>query len=340
MATLADIARLLNVNKTTVSKALRGSSDISRETREKVLRAAGEMGYRPRARAEGNAGGMIGLICPEIVSHHYSRLVTSIDARLRQKGFLPHILLTGFSPALEENALRALAGLRVAGVVCITEQPDIGASVAGAFGLSGVPVVILGLNYESPEHDVLSVDEMSGIAGAVDQLLRGGHRRIAFIGEPLTDGRLNCFRTALRERGAACPEALMMFRNERGESCGYNGMRALLALPEGERPTAVVAAYDTIALGAFRAIAERGLRVPEDISLTGFDDADFCPYLPVSLSSVSCNVEEMGRVAVAILLRKVRDRGFRLRQAVKIHAKFLPRESVAPVRGGGQGPGR
>ncbi len=339
MATLQDIAEAVNLNKTTVSKALRGASDISLHTRERVWKAARDLGYRPRARRGGSARQAIGLICPEVNSCFYANLVTTIDRGLRQLGYTPHILLSSFSGQVEESDLRALARMDMAGAICITERCDSYEAIAHAFGVLSGPVVVLGLDDKSADHDVISVDEESGIAGAVDHLLREGHSRIAFIGEPLTAGRLNAFRAALKQRGAACPEKYVRMRPERNEDCGYLAMNDLLSMPAEDRPTAVVSAYDRIALGAYRAMSEQGLRVPDDLSLTGFDDATFCPWLPVSLSSISCGTEEIGGLAVELLKKRLDDPSSPVRQTVSIHTKFFPRESVgAAPEGRSQAP--
>lgn len=305
MATLADIAAALNLNKTTVSKALNDSSDISRATKQRVLEEAERVGYtkHKRKKVPVERRNLVGIICPEIVSGYYARIATHLQAHLRKKGFQALLALSAFSPELEKEQLAFLTQLNPSGIIVVTEQRDISNSIHDIPGAQSIPTVVMGLNYASREYDVVSVDETYGIRALVEHLAKQGHRRIAFIGDALAQSRLHALRQALAQKDIALPEEYVATPDVRNEPCGYEGMKRLLALKTP--PTAVVAGYDTIALGAYRAIAEAGLRVPEDIALTGFDDADFCPFLPCALTSVDCDVAAQCRVAVAILSSKI-----------------------------------
>jgi len=120
-------------------------------------------------------------------------------------------------------------------------------------------------------------------------------------------------------------EEHMVLSDSRNEECGYNGMCHLLSLKE--RPTAVFAAYDTIALGAYRALTVNGLCVPEDVSLVSIDDSDFCRYLPQSLTSVNYDVAAECRVAVAILLNRIKEQDSLSVQSAAIIPRLIIRES-------------
>jgi LacI family transcriptional regulator len=124
-------------------------------------------------------------------------------------------------------------------------------------------------------------------------------------------------------------EELVILSDERGEKCGYESALTLLSL--ADRPTAIVAGYDTIALGAYRALSEQGVRIPEDIALVGFDDSDFCRYLPTSMTSVNYDVAAECRVAVAILLGRIREGDSHAIQTVAIVPTLIVRESTASV---------
>ncbi len=327
MATLADIAAALNLNKTTVSKALNDSSDISRATKQRVLEEAERVGYtkHKRKKVPVERRNLVGIICPEIVSGYYARIATHLQAHLRKKGFQALLALSAFSPELEKEQLAFLTQLNPSGIIVVTEQRDISNSIHDIPGAQSIPAVVMGLNYASREYDVVSVDETYGIRALVEHLAKQGHRRIAFIGDALAQSRLHALRQALAQKDIALPEEYVATPDVRNEPCGYEGMKRLLALKTP--PTAVVAGYDTIALGAYRAIAEAGLRVPEDIALTGFDDADFCPFLPCALTSVDCDVAAQCRVAVAILSSKILQNGETFTQSVAITPRLMARES-------------
>ena len=328
MATLMDIARALDLNKTTVSKALNDSSDISRETKNRVLAEAERIGYVKHKLKKGlqNQSGVIGIICPEVVSYYYAQIVTSLSSCLRNKGYDTLLMLSAFSAEGEKQQLSQMVRLNVAGIIIITEQTDVSATIRAVHGAGRIPTVIMGLNYESKSHDVVSVDEEYGIRSIVEHLVDAGHRRIAFLGDQLVNNRLKHLRRYLELRGIDFPDEYVVLSDKRNEECGYEGMKRLLALESW--PTAVLTGYDTIALGAYRAMTEQDVRVPEDIALAGFDDADFCRYLPTALTSVNCDVAAECRVATAILMNRMRAEEPQFTQTVAIVPRLIVREST------------
>lgn len=330
MATLSDIAALVGVNKTTVSKALRGSSDISRETRQRVQTAAAQLGYAAAPRKVSAPARLVGVLCPEVTSYYYSRIVTALNEFLMEQSFATVLMLTDFSHRREEELIDQLAKLDVAGAICITEHPNIGDILAAQTRGRAMPTVVMGLNYEALDHDAVSVNERLGIRQAVERLILLKHRRIAFIGDELENERLRYLREALSAKGLSLPDEYISISPKRFEARGYEGMKALLKL--AVPPTAVVAGYDAVALGAYRAICEAGLSVPGDLSLVGFDDADFCGFLPISLTSINSNAADMCRIVTKILLKKIREPEYRIVQTVAVQPEFIARESIGPAR--------
>ena len=328
MATLTDIAQALGLNKTTVSKALNDSSDISPETKARVQMEANRIGYikhklKKRPNRQVN---LIGIICPEVVSHYYAQVVTHLSANIHKKGYGTIFLLSEFSPAMETVSLTQLVNLNVAGIVFITEQTDVCSIISSVPGASDIPTIIMGLNYMSKDHDVVSVDEAYGIVALVDHLVERGHRHIAFLGDNLVSNRLNYFRRAMASKGLRLPEEYICLSDKRNEVCGYEGMRQLMTLRSP--PTAVFSGYDRIALGAYRAATEMNLRVPEDVALAGFDDADLCSYLPKTMTSVNCDVEAGCRVATAILMSRICEGDSTFTQTVAITPRLIVKEST------------
>ena len=175
MATLADIAAALNLNKTTVSKALNDSSDISRATKQRVLEEAERVGYtkHKRKKVPVERRNLVGIICPEIVSGYYARIATHLQAHLRKKGFQALLALSAFSPELEKEQLAFLTQLNPSGIIVVTEQRDISNSIHDIPGAQSIPTVVMGLNYASREYDVVSVDETYGIRALVEHRQAG-----------------------------------------------------------------------------------------------------------------------------------------------------------------------
>lgn len=327
MATLEDIASSLNLNKTTVSKALNDSSDISLITKKRVREEAERIGYaKGKKRHITGSGTIIGIICPEVLSYYYSEMLTYLSSNLQKKGFQTLLSLSGFSPDAERQQLEQFVRINVSGVIIITEQADISSAIKSVPNSDMVPIVIMGLNYKAKDRDVVSIDEEYAIRSIVDHMLSLGHSSIAFIGEELVSSRLHFLQEAVKAHGFSIPREYIALTEKRNEECGYYGMKQLLALKE--RPTAVFAGYDAIALGAYRALIEQGIRIPDDISLVGFDNANFCAFLPISLTSVDYDVEAECRVAAAILLGRISDGRNRLTQSVAINPKLVIREST------------
>lgn len=327
--TLLDIANRLGLNKTTVSKALNNSSDISRETRERVLAEADRIGYvkHLRKRAAQRESSLIGIVCPEVTSHYYSQAVTFLNARLQEKNYHMILALSDFSPEVEKMQLAQFVQMNVAGIIAITEQVDLSPAIHSIPGANAIPMVIMGLNYESRDIDVVSIDEKSGVREVVEHLIERGHRRIGFVGDQFVSPRLEALRNCLAANGIPLPEEYVALSDKRNEECGYEAIQQLLRL--SERPTAVFAGYDSIALGAYRALSEAGVRIPEDIALVGVDDSDFCRYLPCSMTSVNYDIAAECRVATAILLGRIRNREQKFVQTAAIVPRLAIRESTA-----------
>lgn len=329
MATLNDIAANLGLNKTTVSKALNGSTDISASTRERVIAEARKIGYVKvnRSKKQNARKQTVGIVCPEITSFYYASLVTELTELLHSKGYKTIVMLSSFSAESEKECLAELISLNVCGIVFVTEEGDIAPIIHSQSDVSDFPpLVVIGLNCTSREFDTVSVDEDYAIQLITDYLISLGHRSFAFIGDNLVGKRLEYLRKRLENKGIALRPDQIILSDKRNEECGYECMNRLLG--KKELPTAVVAGYDTIALGAIRALSEHGMSVPEQMSLVSFDDADFSRFLPLSITTVSYDAAAESKVAVAILLSRIHDGNSTFKQTAAIIPKLIVREST------------
>lgn len=328
MATLSDIAANLGINKTTVSKALNGSNDISASTCERVIAEAKRVGYIKTGRKRNRLPQkqIVGIICPEITSFYYASLVTELTELLHSKKYKTVVMLSNFAAENEKECLSELIALNVCGVILITEESVISEEVHTLPGIDNMPLVVIGLNCTSREYDTVSVDEDYAIQLITDHLISLGHRSFAFIGDQLVGKRLDYLKNHLERHGISMSPERIVLSDKRNEACGYEGMNRLLA--QKELPTAVVAGYDTIALGASRALSEHGLCVPDHLSLVSFDDADFCRYLSRSITTVSYDAAAESKVAVAILLSRIHDGNSTFKQTAAIIPKLIVREST------------
>jgi DNA-binding LacI/PurR family transcriptional regulator len=333
MARLSDIASLTGVNISTVSKALRGKDDINPQTRRRIIEAARTLRYSSRRAGAGEPAGMsgtIGVICPEIRSGYYAQIVTALESYLRHRGFG---MLLGFTDFIHQHETALLDRFRqqsVSGIVCVTEHEKIEYDLRTFRSVYDMPVVVVATVIAIEDFDYVKVNDALGVRMAVAHLHELGHSVIGFVGDSVSRQRRDVFAEALEQHGIPVREEGIRLGAERFEVGGYLRMKELLGLRTP--PTAVLAAYDDVAIGAMRAIAEAGLSVPGDISVVGIDGIQVGGYLPTSLTSVACDTSEMAETAARILLKKVGDRGFTLVQHVELNPELVIRQSTAAPR--------
>ena len=323
MVTINTIAKNLGLNKTTVSKALNNASDINSETRSRVLNEAQRIGYVRRARKSRSKSHVIGIIVPDVKSPYYNALITVLTRQLEAKGYSVLLTISYYNSTREIELITHLSSLNVDGIMLIIDQT--GEKLMQFQSL--VPTVIIGLDAHFVNYDVVSVDERRGMNAVVEHLLAQGRRRISFIGGPGVVRRLDYLRECLQAHGVTLSSEYVALSPTKSEECGYECMKKLLSLPL--QPDAVVAGYDRIALGVYRILSEKKIRIPEDIAVVGFDDSFFCEYLPISLTSVRYDVDTICRVTTAILLDRISSQKEQAVQAVAIAPRLIIRESSA-----------
>ncbi|MEA4823838.1 MAG: LacI family DNA-binding transcriptional regulator [Clostridiaceae bacterium] len=324
MITLKDIARETGVNMTTVSKALRGAGDLNPETARRIREKAAELGYLVRERKNG-VQRTVGVICPELMGSYYARIASTISTELREHGLEMLLSVSNFNTEKEERLLEAFTERNLAGIICVTES-DLRRALSRI--PASVPTVVIAANYSLEDRDLICVDEHAGMRRIAEYLTELGHTRIAFAGTSYGEKRLEYLNQELSLRGLKAAHNLCV-SGARHSQCGYEVTSCILErLP---LPTAIVAEYDDVALGVMRRLGEAGLRVPEDISVTGFDNADFCAYLPVTLTSVDSYVGELCSIAVGTLMKKLEDPSYRIVQSISVKPTIVIRDSTGKV---------
>lgn len=307
MATLKDIAGIAGVNKSTVSRALAGGSGVSEEKRKQICKIADELGYVPDEAARmlaGKNGNTIGIIIPEIDCSYYARVVGTIERKLKARGYSLIIGQTGFEYENELHYMNLFIRKKVNGIIfSVYNTKPFLKQFKSIRKIINVPIVFIENSMKLPGFDEIEIDNNYGVLTAIKHFVRSGCRRIGFISEYLSsDIRLPAFERALNSEGISIDKSLVKVGKERFEAGGYLRMKELIE--QGSLPDAVFASYDTMALGALKAMMEYGIRVPQDVSIAGFDNARESPYFPVPLTTVSPPVDEMGEMAVKILLDK------------------------------------
>ncbi len=331
MATLKDIAKLAGVNKSTVSRALEGIGGVSGEKRQAILKIAEELGYIPDESAKVLAGKnarTIGIILPELDCNYYASVVGAIEVKLKERGYSLIIGQSGFRYENELHYLKLFISKKVDGILFDLYNTDLFIKEFEAIRKSiNVPIVFIENSLKLPDYDVIDIDNHYGVELAIEQFAKNGFKRVGFISEYLSSKvRLPAFEAALEKFGIPIDTSLIKIGKERLEGGGYLRMKELIA--QGPLPEAVFASYDTMAHGALKALAEHGIKVPQDLSLIGFDNIRESSYFSVPLTTIAPPVIEMGETAVGSLLDKIEKKGSVAVQHISLKPRLIIRNSA------------
>ncbi len=334
MATLKDIAKLANVNVSTVSKALRNTSDLNENTIAMIRRIADQLNYPYTVKAaSAKRQPVIGIVCPEIISSYYTGVLDSFQTYMRKAGYHTLMTVSGFSNEQELECISLLMNYGVSGIVCLTEKTSNYAELQKISEQnSDITFLLITMVDEAYFCDCISIDDVQGISMAVNYLAELGHRKIAYVGDVLSGVRKDAFLAAMGSNQLPVPSEYVVENELRFEECGYMGMKRLLSLPD--RPTGIFASYDNVAIGAMRAIYEEGLRIPEDFSIIGVDNIKTAAYMYRGLTTVTEPTADLGEVASTLLLEKIEGQKSTL-QNIKLRPTLNIRETTAAPASGG-----
>jgi DNA-binding LacI/PurR family transcriptional regulator len=334
--TAAEVARRAGVSQPTVSLILTRNpkARVAPETRERVLRIAEEIGYRPNRLAQAlvaRRSFAIGVIVPGFDNPFYASVLSGAEKVAAEAGYAVLLGEVGALDAVQH--LRALRDRQIDGVIIA----GIAADTLPSAELDDLNVVLV----NQPSARFASVGGDSEKAGrmAAAHLLGFGHRRLAYLGPatsiPAFRLRERGFVQALRAAGAALPSEWVV-RADASISGGLIGMRSLLALRE--RPTAVFCANDLVALGAHKACGAAGVSLPRDLSLMGCDDIEMGTLVSPELSTILLPQRELGARAVRLLLRQLEGTAPDVPPAQVLPPKLVVRGTTGPVAGAGGAP--
>ena len=304
---IRDIAELAGVSEASVSRALNDRPGVSDATRERIRAVAERMGYRPDARARALVTGevpLLGLVVPDITNPFFPAVARGAEEEAHEHGYSLLLLNTNWRRDRLLQAFEILSTRRVAGLMVSAPIPDaLFAQVPGRTDFDGRVVCVSVDRPTGTRFDMIGVDDDAGGAAVSTHLLARGCRRIAFLSGPVEETsarqRLAGLRRALDKAG----EGERLRYVSHGEWTVRSGeAQTAQILDEGGRPDAVFAANDLVAIGAWRALRERGLRAGEDLALVGYDDIDAVRWPEVAITSVAQPKAEVGQGAVRLLL--------------------------------------
>lgn len=329
MVRLKDIAEELGLTVSTVSKALNHSREISQETSELVRKKAREMGYSVK-RSPRRAERTIGVILPEVDSQYYARLMNALNQKIHDCGFKMISMLTSEYAADVMPAVDHLSKYDPDGMIicCGTTLSE---SVYQGILEHGIPSLLINDSSVSVPIDSICFEPEQGMILALEYLLHMGHSQIGYLGEYNSDPRYDAFCKFMKQNGIGVENRFIKRGAVRFEEGGYQ--LGLDFLNEKELPTAIVAGYDQMAIGAMKAFRDHGIIVPRDISIIGFDNIVMDDYLLVPLTSVTNPSEQMGITAVKILLNAIRNPKTHVVQNVTLQSRLIERESVKNIAG-------
>lgn len=306
--TIRQVAELAGVSIATVSRVINGHSDVSSETREAVQRVIAERGYQAGVRPRAGRTGRIGIMVPLVHPGYFAEILAGAAEALYEHDMRVVLCPTRHSHAREMSLLDRLADGEADGAVVVL--PEESSEEFGMLAAHGFPFVIVDPRTEVSEGiPVVCAAHSAGATQATRHLLALGHRRIGVISGPegwvATEERLRGHHAALAGSGVLPDPSLVRRSNFRIDG-GREAADGLLAQPDP--PTAIFAFNDSMAIGAMQAVSARGLRVPDDISVVGFDDTVEAAVAVPALTTVRQPLAELGRTAVSLLLRQIQNK--------------------------------
>lgn len=307
MATIRDVARQAGVSAGTVSNVLNRPSYVSPETRERVLTVIAELGFTPSQQARKFPAGRqrtLGLALADLANPFFVDIALGAEAEAKSLDVGVVMIHNGDDPAREQDNLDLLVQQRVHGIMITPVRDD--DPRLNRLDAHGIPLVYVDRVATQSERCWVKTDDVAGGRIAGEHLVSLGHRSIAFVGSLDTtaqvDQRFAGFVAALSDAGVV-PERLPTAGWQIADGTAVGS--ALVAMAANERPTAVMCANDLIAIGLLHELVRRGVQVPEDISIVGFDDLEWAADATVPLTTVRQSREELGRRAVRMLLDEI-----------------------------------
>lgn len=332
MATIRDVAELAHVSVATVSRTLQQPDRVSPKTRVRVLEAIDHTGYKPNLMAvkfrSGKTHSLVVLV-PTVANLFFARVISGMQVAAAQRGYTLLLGNTLGNPDIEAEYAKMVQTSQADGVIQLRAHNPFPADMRTTDGL--LPMVNACEVRATTECPTVTLDNRAAAATMTRHLIGLGHQSIALIkgphASPLTQDRLAGYQDALREANIPFDENLL-FNGDFTLQAGYEAAQRILTI--GQRPTALFCENDETAIGAVQALKEAGLRIPEDISVAGFDDIAFAGFCDPPLTTIAQPAEEFGQTAVNLLVDVLNGN---IKKAPKVIMPFelVVRKSTGPA---------
>lgn len=315
--TIKDIARLAQVSPSTVSLVLNKKPGVAKDTRYRVLRVARELNFTPNLVARSlvkRQSNSVGLMITNTKNPIFPEIGAGVEEVLSEQGLSLNLISTFDDAEIERKKIEDMRARGTDGLIiscALVQDPPLAQLQEDGFPL----ISVLRRVYDCPEMDYVIVDNLRGGYLAVEHLVRMGHERIAVIMGPQDTStgqeRLQGGLSAMKAYGIAVDRDLI-FEGDYFRECGYLATNSFLDLPPTRRPTAIFSCNDDMAMGAFEAILDANLSIPEDMALVGFNNVEATSLRTIEMTTIEQHSVEMGRLAAGRIIQKInRGRGYR-----------------------------
>jgi DNA-binding LacI/PurR family transcriptional regulator len=328
--TIKDIAQELGIHHTTVSRALREIKSVKKETRDKIWRKAHEMGYRPNRLARdfrNNRSNTIGVLVPEFQFHFFSKFISDFSKEATKSGFSVMVFQSDGKLKIEKEIIESLISYRVSGVIASISKEAVNGEHFELLENVGIRYVFFDRVPEDVRVSHVLLDNYQGAYDAVSLLIRKGRKRIAFLSTPdkisVFNDRFKGYTKALEDNNLPVKDELIVREGLLMED-GFSATQKLLKL--SERPDAILAVRDEVSIGAIKCLKKAGLRVPEDVSVIGFDNDPSGIASEPELTTVNQSISKMAATTFELLLKQIGSKTFSFEKRV-LKAEIVVRGS-------------
>ena len=331
--TIKTVAKLAGVSPAAVSKALNGRTDIGEDTRNRILGICDEVGYTPNQAARNlvkQASTMLGLLIPDISTPIYPEIFKGLDAEAKRRGFNLFLCDTNRKADFEKSYVRILMEHRACGIIVAPVGNEVGHILDLVRG--SMPIIFIGGKVNDGMDNFVATDNRLGSQLAIGHLISLGHRNIAMIcdnyGTKTKQDRIAGYEATMAGNGFEPKILAAGTGHPEGMEYGYSSM---LTLADSSRlPSAVYTSSDMVALGVMKAAAERKIRIPDDLSLVGYDDIMFASLPAIMLTTIAQPRYEIGVLAVELLCQAMREGGSGAKHRATVLPRLVVRATTAP----------
>ena len=317
---MIELAKLANVSVSTVSKAFSNAQDINEETREQIFEIARQTGCYFKFYKGKYPKKIVAIICHEIISDFYVEFVERLRKQIEDTGNIALVASDDFSTSKQGELIDYFSSyLKVDGIIVFNLRTRLKKNY-------DTPIISLFSSIDD-QVDSINIDFFSALNDAVSLLWQYGHRNIAFFGEKLTNETACEFKNSISKLG--CNNITVIESDKRFEEAGKDAVDKLLALTTD--CTAIICAYDNIALGAIKQLKNKGLSVPDDISVVGIDDIVISKYAETALTTIGVDFEEVCSLVCDILKKKLKNPYYKTYKKIVIKGELIVRESIKRI---------